>query len=163
MQSRTTDLWRAEPCFEIRSLHVLRSSTLLPSVLRADWASKLWDPPLCPGAVWREVEVKSSPESSVYHPDKLKKKLKTGLKSFKVSVLNCSFYLIQPACEPPLPWQVPRQWSSAGVPPRSWPSDGTSARRHLRWQSCRRHLQWWLLWPGLLYHDMCDPSQPGFW
>lgn len=163
MQSRTTDLWRAEPCFEIRSLHVLRSSTLLPSVLRADWASKLWDPPLGPGAVWREVEVKSSPESSVYHPDKLKKKLKTGLKSFKVSVLNCSFYLIQPACEPPLPWQVPRQWSSAGVPPRSWPSDGTSARRHLRWQSCRRHLQWWLLWPGLLYHDMCDPSQPGFW
>ena len=34
------DLWRAEPCFAIRSLHVLRSSTLLPSVLRADWTSE---------------------------------------------------------------------------------------------------------------------------
>lgn len=59
------DLWRAEPCLEIRSLQVLRSSTLLPSVLRADWTSELWDPPPCPGATGADDGEKSSPESSV--------------------------------------------------------------------------------------------------
>lgn len=97
---RATDLWRAEPCFEMRSLHVLRSSTLLPSVLRADWTSELWEPPPCPGAVWREVEEKSSPESSVFHADKILKKSKRA-SNVSSSVLKWSIYLIQPACEPP--------------------------------------------------------------
>lgn len=60
-----TDLWRAEPCFEIRSLHVLRSSTLLPSVLRADWTSEFCVPPPCPCGTAGEDGEKSSPESSV--------------------------------------------------------------------------------------------------
>ena len=49
----------------------------------------------------------------------------------------------------PWPWPVPGQWPIAGVPPRSWPSDETSAPR---WKSqsytsppCRCTLRpdWW--------------------
>lgn len=68
------DLCRAEPCLEIRSLHVLRSSTLLPSVLRADWTSELWEPPPWPGATGRDDGEKSSPESSGTCPAERRRK-----------------------------------------------------------------------------------------
>lgn len=65
-----SDLWRAEPCFEIRSLQVLRSSTLLLRALRADWTSEFCDPPPC--VMRGDDEGKSSPESSVRKSNKRK-------------------------------------------------------------------------------------------
>lgn len=56
------NLWRAEPCLAMRSLHVLRSSTLLPRVLSVDWTSELRVP--TPWAAIGGEEVHSSPESS---------------------------------------------------------------------------------------------------
>lgn len=73
-----SDLWSAEPCFEMRSLQVLRSSTLLPSVLRADCTSEFCEPPPCPGATGGEEGEKSSPESSVCY----RRNGKGGLRKF---------------------------------------------------------------------------------
>ncbi len=112
------DLCRAEPCFEMRSLHVLRSSTLLPRVLRADWTSEFCEPPPCPGAAGADDGEKSSPESSVNNESKRKGKnisLKKGFMQscshFLSRILKfteqehkylsspcCLFYLTQPAC-----------------------------------------------------------------
>lgn len=75
----------------------------------------------------------------------------------------CMFYLTLPASVPLLPWPARGQWSSADVPPHSWPSDDTSALRHWRWQSCTHHPQWWSLWPSWLCPDMCGPSLLGSW
>lgn len=55
-------LWRAEPCLTIRSLQVLRSSTLLLSVRNVDWTSELRQLPPCPEVGGTAGH--SSPESS---------------------------------------------------------------------------------------------------
>lgn len=60
VRERWTDRWSAEPCLAMRSLQVLRSSTLLFSVRRVDCTSELREP-----APWLAAgEVESSPESS---------------------------------------------------------------------------------------------------
>lgn len=99
------DLCRAEPCFEIRSLHVLRSSTLLPSVLRADWTSEFCDPPPCPGAIGGDDGEKSSPESSVKATGNQRNiRLKRGLTKITTTTLIAS------VC-----FQSRFQWRRAGL------------------------------------------------
>lgn len=52
---------------------------------------------------------KSRPPSHLFHIHKRRRKVKTALKNIKFRVSNYSFYLIQPAFEPPLLWPVPGQ------------------------------------------------------
>ena len=61
-------------------------------------------------------------------------------------------------CGQPWPWPARGRWSSAGAPPQSWPSGGTSAPHHWRLWSCRSPPQQCWPWPGLWYHGMCGPS-----
>lgn len=126
-------LWRADPCFTMRSLQVLRSSTLLPSVRSVDWISKLRQPPPCPEEGGTAGQ--SSPESSggrewvreydqnqintwggnALHTKTNKPPLHSsachGLQRIFIfsNVLVFPSHQILPACGRPLPWRAPEQ------------------------------------------------------